>query len=431
MHVLPQLEELEKRFPDVLAVIGVHSPKFNAERELKNLRQAVLRYDIRHPVVSDPRHVVWSSYAVSAWPTLVFVDPDGRYIGQHAGEFEADDFAKVIAKLADDFGKEGKLNRSPMPVSLERDKEPERTLNFPGKVLADNDRLFIADTGHHRILVTDLQGRVAHVIGRGEPGLEDGDFESAAFWFPYGMGVDKDTLFVADTWNHSIRRVDLKARKVERIAGTGQQARLHRRAGPALRTALSSPWDLALDGDMLYIAMAGMHQIWTLDLAKGEIEGLVGTGREALTDSTLQRSALGQPSGLSLAGGRLYFADSENSAVRVADIQEDIVETLVGEGLFEFGDRDGIGPAARLQHCLGVAHHGGLVYVADTYNNKIKRVDPETRVCETFLGSEAGLWEPGGVCVSADRLFIADTNNHAIRVADTTTKEVSTLGVSL
>ena len=431
MHVLPQLEELEKRFPDVLAVIGVHSPKFTAERELKNLRQAVLGYDIRHPVISDPKHTIWSSYAVSAWPTTVFVDPEGCYIGSHAGEFEAADFAEVITDLADDFGKEGKLNRSPMPVNLERDKEPARTLNFPGKILADKDRLFIADTGHNRILVTDLEGKVNTVIGRGEPGLQDGDFESAAFWFPYGMAADNNLLYVADTWNHSIRRVDLDSRRVERIAGTGEQARVYRRGGTALETALSSPWDLALGDGMLYIAMAGMHQIWSLDLEKGEVEVLVGTGREDLGDGTLQRSALGQPSGLSLADGRLYFADSENSAVRVADIQEDKVETIIGEGLFEFGDKDGVGPAVRLQHCLGVAHHDGLIYVADTYNNKIKRINPETRLCETFLGPDAGLWEPGGVCASGDRLFIADTNNHAIRVADVATKQASTLEVSL
>ncbi len=442
MHVLPQLRRLEDQFPDVLAVIGVHSPKFTAERELANLRQAVMRYDIRHPVVSDDRHIVWGSYAVSAWPTSVFVDPDGRLIGQHPGEFDAADYSALIQALIEDFGPQGKLDRTPLPISLERDREPTRTLDFPGKVLTDPaaGRLFIADTGHHRILVVDTNGHIQTVIGSGEPGLDHGDFESATFRNPQGMAVDGDTLYAADLGNHSVRKADLAARRVTRIAGTGEQLRLPRRGGPALSSGLTSPWDLALGDGMLYIAMAGNHQIWRLDLNAEEVCRFAGTGREALGDGTLQRCALAQPSGLSLSGGRLYFADSETSAVRVADIEMDRVETIIGEGLFDFGDRDGAGGDARLQHCLGISAHDGLLYVADTYSNKIKRVDPSDRSSRTFLGTgEAGhrdgpgetatFWEPGGVCVSDGQLCIADTNNHSIRVADLISKEVRTLNI--
>lgn len=442
MHVLPQLRKLADQFPDVLAVIGVHSPKFTAEREFANLRQAVMRYDIRHPVVSDDRHVVWDSYAVSAWPTSVFVDPDGRVIGQHPGEFDAADYSALIQALTEDFDAQGKLDRSPLPISLEREKEPVRTLDFPGKVLTDPaaGRLFIADTGHHRILVVDTNGHIQTVIGSGEPGLDDGDFESATFRNPQGMAVDGNALYVADLENHSIRRADLADRRVVRIAGTGEQLRLPRRGGPALSSSLTSPWDLALGDGMLYIAMAGNHQIWALDLNAEQVSRFSGTGREALGDGTLQRCALAQPSGLSLSGSRLYFADSETSAVRVADIEADRVETIVGEGLFDFGDRDGEGDTVRLQHCLGISACDGMIYVADTYNNKIKRIDPSDRSSHTFLGTgEAGrrdgpgetatFWEPGGVCASDGQLYIADTNNHCIRVTDLATREVRTLEI--
>ena len=431
MHVLPQLEELEKRFPDTLAVIGVHSQKFPAEAEPENLRQAILRYDVRHPVVSDPDHVIWGQYAVSAWPTLVFVDPEGYHVGGHAGEFEADAFAGYISEMVQSFDRQGKLNRTRLDLRLEVEKEPDRELKFPGKVLADAEsgRLFIADTGHNRILLCDLAGGIIAVVGSGESGTEDGGFEEASFHFPQGMALDGDLLYVADTWNHLIRRVDFARRGVKTVAGTGDQARRHRRGGPARSTDLSSPWDLVFVQGILYIAMAGSHQIWALDISGGEVHVFAGTGREALDDASLRKCALAQPSGLAFSGTRLYFADSESSAIRFADIETDKVETLVGAGLFEFGDRDGTGSEVRLQHCLGVAEHAGLLYVADTYNNKIKMIDPATKTCLMLLGKRAALWEPGGLSISGGKLYIADTNNHAIRTADLATLEVETLAI--
>ncbi len=456
--MLPQLRELEERFPDTLVVIGVHSAKFTSEGVTANLRKAVLRHHVRHPVVNDGAHAVWERYAVSAWPTAAFVDPEGRVVGMHAGEFLADDFAQVIEELESEFDRRGLLDRSPLALPLAPEQEPDSTLSFPGKVLADAGRLFIADTGHHRVLVADLAGQVVAAVGRGTPGLEDGDFDTATFRGPQGLAAAGDLLFVADTGNHCIRRVDLAGRRVERIAGTDEQARRPRRGGPALASLLSSPWDLALGESMgsvggaappdfphfpcsrLFVAMAGNHQLWAVDLAAGEARRLVGTGREALGDGTLERCALAQPSGLALHAGRLYFADSESSAVRVADMPADRVETLVGAGLFEFGDRDGSGPDARLQHPLGVAYHAGVLYVADTYNHRIKRLDPLTGAAQTFLGTgeagrrdgpgaQAGFWEPGGLSAAGDRLYIADTNNHAIRVAHLVTGEVTTLEV--
>lgn len=438
MHVLPQLRELEVRYPDVLAVIGVHTAKFTTEAEQANLRQAVLRYDIRHPVVNDRDYRIWQDYAVSAWPTAVFVDPAGRVVGMHAGEFQAPDFIPYIAEMLTAYA--NKLDRAALPLALEQEWEPERQLAFPGKVLADPDggRLFLADSGHHRILVTDLNGQVRQVIGSGNPGMRDGEAAVATFRMPQGMAVQGDTLYVADMGNHVIRRVDLRTGQVERVAGTGEPARLSRRGGPALKTPLSSPWDLALAGERLFIALAGTHQIWVLDTANGELQRLAGTGREALADGSLARCALAQPSGLALSGDQLYFADSESSAIRVADLQAGQTRTLVGAGLFDFGDQDGVGDAVRLQHSLGVAVHGDRLLVADTYNNRIKGIDPRRREARSFAGTgEAGLqdgpgaqarfWEPGGLSVAGNRLYIADTNNHAVRIANLDDGAVTTL----
>lgn len=442
--MLPQLRELERRFPDELVVIGVHSPKFPAERRSESLRAAIQRYHVHHPVVNDANLEVWTRYAVRAWPTLMFVDPEGRVIGRHEGEASAEDLARVVRELVDQYDAQGLIDRSPIP-GLQPMAPPEGTLAFPGKVLADaaTDRLIIADSGHHRLIVSRLDGSGAWVIGSGEAGLRDGPGAIAAFHDPQGLALDGDTLYVADTRNHVVRRVDLAARTVETIAGTGHLGWSYARAGAARAIDLRSPWDLVLHDGVLYIAMAGMHQIWALDLDEAELRPYAGSGRESIRDHTLQRAWLAQPSGLATDGRLLYVADSETSAVRTVTFPPgDEVRTLVGTGLFDFGDVDGIGDEVRLQHPLAVACGDGVLYVADSYNHKIKRLDPATRRCETWLGSgepgdadgtgtAARFHEPGGLSLAGSRLYIADTNNHAIRVADTTTGAVTTLPLTV
>src|SRR6185369_7553269 len=207
--------------------------------------------------------------------------------------------------------------------------------------------------------------------------------------------------------------------------------------GQGKQIALNSPWDLTLHNGILYIAMAGPHQLWQMNPKTGGIAPYAGTGREARIDGPLAEAALAQPSGITNDGRKLYFADSEVSSIRSADIHRDgRVDTIVGEDLFEFGDRDGKGSQVRLQ--LGIVYHDGRLFVADTYNNKIKVVSPTERSAETFLGTgESGMRdgdratfnEPAGVSVAFDRLYIADTNNHSIRVADLKTRRVETLQI--
>jgi sugar lactone lactonase YvrE len=169
--------------------------------------------------------------------------------------------------------------------------------------------------------------------------------------------------------------------------------------------------------------MAGLHQIWRLYIQTREVMPFVGSGRENIDDGPNPRATLAQPSGLTTDEQRLFFADSESSAVRASDFSpEGYTQTLIGEGLFEFGDRDGKGLDVRLQHCLGVAYHENKIYIADTYNNKLKAYDLSTKECITVFGTgEPGeLYEPGGLSIWRDgagvRLYVADTNNHRILV---------------
>ncbi len=442
MHVLPVLRRLERKYPEELAVVGVHSAKFEAERSTENIRQAIMRYGVSHPVVNDASMWVWQSYSVRAWPTLMFIDPEGKVIGKIEGELDYEQGERMIDEMLAEFRQVGTLRPSSVPVDLQQ--PPPMLLSFPGKVLADveGERLFIADSGHHRVLVADLEGVVQTVIGSGNEGLADGLVEGAQLSGPQGMTLAGDTLYIADTANHAIRVADLEAGTLETIAGTGRKGVGHVEGGAALEVDLRSPWDLALVGRDLHVAMAGTHQIWTLDLDTRVIQATVGTGAEGLLDGPPHEAALAQPSGIAVdEDGVLYFADSETSSIRWADVTtEHRVATLVGQGLFEFGDVDGTGDEARLQHPLGVDVSGETVFVADTYNNKIKVVDIATRRVRTLAGtgrqgrqdgplSQVSFYEPGGLSVAGGRVYVADTNNHALRVIDLSTQVVSTLTV--
>ena len=449
MHIFPQLRKLERKYASELVVVGVHSAKFPTEKETDSLTAAVRRCELEHPVINDAEFRVWQQYSCRAWPTLMFIDPRGNVIGKHEGELTFEQFDTLMAGMVAEFDEAGIMQRSPLPTTPP--PGPQNDLSFPGKVLADEAgrRLFIADTNHNRIIVSSFDGEVQQVIGDGEETLADGPLAQSAFNHPQGMAIDGDILYVADTENHAIRRVDLQAGQVETIAGTGEQGYDRTGGSPGRSTSLSSPWDVVLHNGVLYIAMAGIHQLWSLDLQTGIVGPYAGSGREAITDGPLATAALAQPSGITTDGERLYFADSETSAIRNADLPSfnsppqggsngGAVRTLIGLGLFEFGDVDGDDFRVRMQHPIGITSHDGVLYVADTYNHKIKRVLPKTRSAFTVAGTgspghadgsfaQARFSEPSGLSIANGTMYIADTNNHAIRVANMETSEVATL----
>ena len=441
MHIIPDLKRLEKKYPNELVVIGVHSAKFENEKDTENIRRIILRYEIEHPIVNDADFKIWNAYAVNAWPTRYLIDPGGYIIGRLSGEGGYEALDKAISDSLAEFRKRGELNEAPLKLVLEKAKVGDLPLAFPGKVLADekNNRLFIADSDHNRIVIARLDGTLVDVIGTGAHGMVSGTFADSSFFRPQGMALDGDNLYVADTENHLIRRIDLKARTVETIAGTGLQMREYGRSGPALKVALNSPWDLQLIGRTLYIAMAGPHQIWKLDLDKMEISTFAGSGREGRHDGSLAESAFAQPSALASDGQNLYVSDAEANIIRAINLEPNgHVRTLVGGDLFDFGDKDGSGDSVRLQHPLGLARWNDKLLIADTYNHRIKLLDPAARTVKAFAGlgkpgqadgAAPSFYEPGGLSVAKGKLYVADTNNHAIRVVDLNTKETRTLPI--
>jgi len=488
LHVLPDLKYLEQKYPDSLTVIGVHSAKFDNEKEVENIRQAILRYDIEHPVIVDSDMTIWQSYAVRAWPTLMVIDPESYVIGYVSGEGNRDALDELVGKLIAEHKDKNAVNFEALSFSLEKERKPLSTpLAFPGKVLAFaitateakqlhqqvallgemteysesveelvepgpansviqslvGSCLFIADSGHNRIVVSTTDGEVLHVIGTGKPGLTDGDFAEAEFFAPQGMSFDADSqiLYVADTENHALRKIDFVTQRVETIAGNGEQSHeIVHDSGKGLETKLNSPWDLERVGNRLFMAMAGSHQIWEMQLDTGIIGVYAGNGRESCVDGNLAESAFSQPSGLATDRSELFVADSEISSIRAIGIDEDPqVRTVCGSGeLFGFGDRDGRAEEVRLQHCLGVEYAQNYLWVADTYNHKIKRIDHRGGMSRTMIGDgtaghldgkgiNARFFEPSGLSAIGPHLFIADTNNHVIRRVELDTLTVTTL----
>ena len=443
MHLVPDLQKLEQKYSKELVVIGVHSAKFANEKESSQILDAIVRYGVHHPVVNDDGMEIWRRYAIEGWPTMVLINPDGKIIGRLSDEQAYSSFDAILAKAAPYFAGKGRLRPSAVQWPLEEARRPDTLLAYPGKVSADpaRRRLIVSDSNHNRILITDTSGKLLEVIGSGSAGKADGLFERAEFRHPQGTAIAGDQLYIADTENHEIRVADLARRTVTTLLGTGEQARGPITSGRGRAVLLNSPWDLAVSNAKLYIAMAGSHQLFVADLETSELRLFAGSGAEGLVNGSAQSAALAQPSGLTVDGNTIYFADSETSSIRSIGIAGGSkVSTIVGKGLFEFGDVDGGAGKARLQHPLGITAHDGLLYVADTYNSKIKVIDPAGRTSATLAGSgkkalanggfeRAAFNEPGGLTWLDGKLYVADTNNQQVRVLDPAAKTVTSLPI--
>ncbi|KAM7478487.1 hypothetical protein LguiA_026700 [Lonicera macranthoides] len=524
MHVLPDLEFLEKKYKDMpcremrlsmrsqyggdygtllFTVVGVHSAKFDNEKDLDAIRNAVLRYGISHPVVNDGDMYLWRELGINSWPTFAIVGPNGKLLAQIAGEGRRKDLDDLVEAALLFYGRKKMLDNRPIPLSLEKDNDPRlltSPLKFPGKLAVDvlNNRLFISDSNHNRIhdvitclavpthanefftcalgtsrliyprarlcevpvtkhdsivgplpnnlsfwvrwwlnssiVVTDLAGNFLFQIGStGEDGLRDGNFDEATFSRPQGLAYNtkRNVLYVADTENHALRVIDF------------------------VNELLNSPWDVCYEpaNEIVYIAMAGQHQIWEHNTLDGVTRAFSGDGYERnLNGSSSTSTSFAQPSGISLSSDlkEAYIADSESSSIRALDLKTGGSRLLAGgdpifsDNLFKFGDNDGVGSEVLLQHPLGVlCGKDGQIYFADSYNHKIKKLDPASRRVTALAGTgkagfkdgaalAAQLSEPSGIVEAENgRFFIADTNNSVIRYIDLNKQEPELLTLEL
>ncbi|WP_326589032.1 NHL domain-containing thioredoxin family protein [Streptomyces sp. NBC_01294] len=411
LHVLDELRELEEKHRDTVVMIGVHSPKFVHEAEHSAVVDAVERYEVHHPVLDDPELATWKQYAVRAWPTLVVIDPEGYIVAQHAGEGHAHAIARLVEELGAEHEAKGTLRRGDGPYVP---PEPVATdLRFPGKaLLLPSGNLLVSDTTRHQLVELNEDGEsVVRRIGSGIRG-----FTGDSFSEPQGLALLPDgRVVVADTVNHALRTYDPATGTVETVAGTGRQWwQGSPTSGPALEVDLSSPWDVAWWQGKVWIAMAGVHQLWTWDPADGTVEVAAGTTNEGLHDGPAAEAWFAQPSGLAAAGDRLWIADSETSALRYVQDTPDgyVVTSAVGTGLFDFGHRDGDAGQALLQHPLGVtALPDGSVAVSDTYNHALRRYDPATGQVSTLA---TDLREPSDAVLVGDDIVVVESARHRL-----------------
>ena len=430
LHVLDELREVEEKYDGELVVIGVHSPKFVHEADPDALVAAVERYDVRHPVLDDPDLVTWQGYTARAWPTLVLIDPEGYVVAQYAGEGHAHAIDALVGQLREEHRAKGTLQPGDSPYVAPTPQAGD--LKFPAKAIRLPNRGFlVADAGHHQVveLAEDPGGDWAVVrrFGSGDRGLADGPAADAAFNEPNGLCLLPDDVaaavgydvVVADTVNHALRGIALQTGEVRTVAGDGNQffaAPGSRDAHPvrsSTSVSLSSPWDVAWWQDRVWVAMAGIHQLWTVDPRTGAVGVAAGTTNEGLVDGALGEAWFAQTSGLAPTEDRLWIADSETSSLRYVEAGEDgRVVTAIGKGLFDFGFQDGPADGALLQHPLGVtALPDGSVAVADTYNGAVRRYDPATGEVGTLA---TGLAEPSGAVLDGEHLVVVESAAHRL-----------------
>jgi hypothetical protein len=411
-NLLPDLAFLESRYHDGLTVIGVHTPKYPHQRETGAVLKAVNRLKIRHAVASDPNFLLWQRYAVDAWPSVVLIDAEGQIAAVLPGAGRRSDIEQWIERLLDEAA-ERDLREYGASTPASR-PEPRQPLAFPGKLLATDTLLYVSDSGHHRVLECSHEGRILRQFGSGDPSYWNGRNAECGMRDPQGLALRDDMLYVADRGNHAVRRIRLYGGEVDTVLGTGELGRLRPRDAEAATTAIGTPTDLALIADKLYVLATSQNQVWQLDLIRGRVDVHAGNGKLGIDDGFALEASFAQPSGIAPSGLQLLVADAATSAIRLIRLSDGRVTTLVGEGLYEFGDAAGTRDTARLQNPLAVViDPRGIVFIADSYNGKIKALSLKSGAVRP-LNINYRFVEPGGLSVAAGALWVANTNAHEI-----------------
>lgn len=446
IHALADMETLMQMYgAKPFQVVGVHSPKFFNEREGRNVRAAVIRHGITFPVIVDKSYALWKKYGIKAWPTYIVIGSGGGVVGRLAGEKRLK-LLEPIIKQALKRGKKKKTLTKQRFVS-QPPKYPGTLLSFPCKMALDekNQRLYIADSGHHQVVEAQLldtaKAKIVSRIGTGKRGFTNGDYSAASFSMPMGLAFHNGLLYVADMDNHAIRVVDTASKKVTTFAGDGTFGEFGKP---------NSPGAVIVHDNTLYVAMSGGHQLWKASLAgetkgeTGELELYVGNGYENFIDGSALGSSLARPAGFAVdgEGKRLFFVDADVSALRVVSLADDSVKSLIGEGMFKYGFKDGELAQAQMQFPLAAAYAENKVYLADTFNHALRMADLKEGKIYTLLWSsedkkhlvnngtktsQPPLNEPGGLLLRGNMLYIADTNNHKIHVYDIEKRTLQTL----
>lgn len=420
---LQALRAVETEHDSGVVILGVHCPKFSAEEDTETLLKAVNRHFIRFPVAQDVDYDCWNRFSVEAWPTCAVIDATGALREVLVGDRVGDELLEVVNRLMDEAVGRGVRDFSRTPIA--RKPEPSSLLRFPSGIVEARGLLYVADTGNNRVLEVAKEGRIQRVFGSGNPGFWDGSLDNCGFNMPRGLAYSDNYLYVADSNNHSIRRINLFNGEVETILGMGKDVlQMTASSRKARDFGIRYPIGLCFNGPDLYIAASGMHQIWRFDLGRGLIGWFSGSGQSGVVDGEPVRAAFAQPSGLAIAGNYLYVADSDGSAIREVRLQTGHVQTRSGKNAFAFGNSDGQAAQASLQYPMDVSirPRSKDLWILDSFNNRVCILDLQSSELET-VRVEHAMREPAAACLAGNTLWIANTNAHEVVRLETVSRK--------
>lgn len=426
MQRLAEVAQWQARNPGRLQLLVVQVPRFDFEREPQPALKLLRRHGVTAPVLLDAQWEAWRRFGIEAWPTLLLIDAQGQERERLVGA--TGDLERNLNALCEGLS-------APLDEDLrgprETNAEPRLPLRFPAGLVANAERLYVADTGHHRILECTHSGRVLRQFGVGSADLINGGPDEAAFNRPHGMALDRETLYVADTGNHALRRIHLASGQVDTLCGNG-------RAGEPVAgvlaqpwdSPLSHPWDIALADNQLHIAMAGDNRIWSYDMGLRSLRWRAGAGALEVRDGGGHLAAFAQPCGVAAVQQVLYVCDALGSAVRSVQLRGDVVQTLVGQGPWEFGNTDGPRASAHLQYPQAIAMGGEspLLWLADSGNGCLRTLRLGGGSLTT-VNLPRRLHGPGALALAAGKVWIAETDAHAILCFDPASGELGTVPI--
>lgn len=481
INVAPELNELSdwyKSQNQPVTIIGIQSGKSSAEKSSESVAMSIKKLGINHPVYNDSDMSLWKAYGISMWPTYVIISPTGRKLASLSGEDQVGVVKEIVDAALIFYEKRKELDRYTPAIFLRAEEALQRNednlLLCPSAAAVDDasGKIFVSDTGNNRIVILDSSGKIVDTIGGPDPGLKDGAFEVCKLSRPNGVafrpsvGKRPSCLFICDTGSHALRMADLENRTVVTITGNGR--RVYNLQDGKHVESLNSPWDVHLvvehGIECLYVSMAGLHQIWRFNCDESQWEKFSGTGEEINMNSrNSEKTGWAQPASIcpvSATGDHdvqwLAVADSESNSVRMLNLRDQCSIRLVGgdpffaNNLFLSGDRDfpGIGfpvldkmlsivPGVRplLQHPMGVIQSKStpdILYIADTYNNKVKSFNLQSLEIKTVVGHENELNHPTAITYlpgSSSKLLVVDSNNCDLKIFDTETDKLCSFNI--
>lgn len=399
-------------------MVAVNVPRFDHEREPRRAGKRLARSKFEFPVAHDADWVLWQHYGIEAWPTVVLLDAGGRVRERFVGDGQLREIDTAVSRLqAESTPRSFNAER----IEMRRGGEPMLPLRFPVGLALSGNYLYVADSGHHRVLECDLSGRVLRQFGSGGSGFIDGPMELAAFNRPHGLCIERDTLYIADTGNHAVRRIQLRGGDIDTVVGAGRPGTP--KEGPVAdprMVALDQPRAVSLAAGTLYIATAGDNRIWRFDLGAPGLSLVAGSGQLAVADGLRDTASFAEPTSLAAVQQAVYVCDAAGSAIRSTNAVSGKVATILGQDAWSHGNADGARADARLQQPQAIALDPGspVLWIADSGNDSLRSLRLGGGELTTVQLPQR-LHSPGGLAVADGVVWIADTDAHAVLRYDT------------